>query len=224
MNRAAQTTGMGRAGANAAPPGPTTDELAGLATGILFNTTGTGARSILTIGAGLTLTGSTLTNDLLSGKAGGQTVVGGVAAGENLTLSSTSHATKGTLTATSGSQMILNTTSANLRSPASDGTSGTAGCWISVADSGLTLGTSNVSISLDRNNSQIAISGNIFLTDARNIALGSGSGNKIGTATSQKLGFWNTAPVAQQVLATGAGKVVDDVIALLQTIGLCRQA
>jgi hypothetical protein len=37
----------------------------------------------------------TLTVDLATGKAGGQTVYGGVAAGENLTLSSTAHATKG---------------------------------------------------------------------------------------------------------------------------------
>lgn len=37
----------------------------------------------------------TLTNDLLTGKAGGQTIIGGTAASENLILTPTSHATKG---------------------------------------------------------------------------------------------------------------------------------
>ena len=37
-------------------------------------------------------------------------------------------------------------------------------------------------------------------------------------------GFWNTTPVAQQVLATGGGATVDQVITLLQTLGLCRQS
>lgn len=48
--------------------------------------------------------------------------------------------------------------------------------------------------------------------------------DKIGTATGQKLGFWNATPVVQQVLATGAGASVDDVITALQTIGLFKQA
>lgn len=52
----------------------------------------------------------------------------------------------------------------------------------------------------------------------------SGNGIKIGTATSQKLGFWNATPVIQQVLATGAGATVDNVITFLQTIGLCKQS
>lgn len=52
----------------------------------------------------------------------------------------------------------------------------------------------------------------------------SGAGFKIGTATSQKIGFWNATPVVQQVLATGAGATVDNVITFLQTIGLCKQS
>lgn len=46
----------------------------------------------------------------------------------------------------------------------------------------------------------------------------------IGSATTQKLGFWTANPVVQQVLATGAGATSDDIISLLQTLGLCRQA
>lgn len=62
------------------------------------------------------------------------------------------------------------------------------------------------------------------ITDAGNIVLGTTTGTKIGTGTTQKLGFWNATPVAQQVLATGSGATVDNVITLLQTLGLCKQS
>lgn len=64
----------------------------------------------------------------------------------------------------------------------------------------------------------------VLISDAVYITFGTGSGTKIGSSSSQKFAFWNTTPVVQQVLATGAGKTVDDVIALLQTLGLCRQS
>lgn len=57
-----------------------------------------------------------------------------------------------------------------------------------------------------------------------NLALTTTTGTKIATATGQKLGFWNATPVVQQVLATGAGATVDNVITLLQTLGLCKQS
>lgn len=56
------------------------------------------------------------------------------------------------------------------------------------------------------------------------IVISATTGTKIGTGTTQKLGFWDATPVAQQVLATGAGATVDDVISLLQTLGLCKQS
>ena len=59
---------------------------------------------------------------------------------------------------------------------------------------------------------------------AGNIVFGTSTGTKIGTATSQKLSFWNATPAAQQVLATGTGKTVDNVITFLQSVGLCRQS
>jgi len=67
-------------------------------------------------------------------------------------------------------------------------------------------------------------SATVTLADAVNIVVNATTGTKIGTATGQKLGFWNASPVVQQVLATGAGATVDNVISLLQTIGLCRQS
>lgn len=50
-----------------------------------------------TFSTGLTDTASTITANLSTGKAGGQSVIGGVATSENLTLSSTAHATKGSI-------------------------------------------------------------------------------------------------------------------------------
>ena len=40
--------------------------------------------------------------------------------------------------------------------------------------------------------------------DSKNIALGTTTGTKIGTAASQKLGFFNVTPVAQQAHITDA--------------------
>jgi hypothetical protein len=58
--------------------------------------TGGGGGSTYTFTSGLTESPlGTVKNDLITGKAGGQTVIGGTASAENLTLQSTSHATKG---------------------------------------------------------------------------------------------------------------------------------
>jgi hypothetical protein len=39
--------------------------------------------------------------------------------------------------------------------------------------------------------------GNLQIADARNLLFGSSTGSKIGTATSQKLAFWNATPIVQ---------------------------
>lgn len=50
------------------------------------------------LGGGGALSGNlTLTNDVITGKAGGQTWAGGTGANENVTITSTTHATKGTI-------------------------------------------------------------------------------------------------------------------------------
>lgn len=51
--------------------------------------------SALTFSTGLTRATNTITSNLSTGISGGQSVIGGTASGNNLTLSSTSHATKG---------------------------------------------------------------------------------------------------------------------------------
>ncbi len=53
----------------------------------------------------------------------------------------------------------------------------------------------------------------ITITDANDIAVGSTTGTKLGTATTQKLGFWNATPVVQTTGST-------DILAGLVTIGL----
>jgi hypothetical protein len=44
---------------------------------------------------------------------------------------------------------------------------------------------------------QIVAAAGISVADAQNIALATGTGTKIGTATSQKLAFWNATPAVQ---------------------------
>ena len=70
----------------------------------------------------------------------------------------------------------------------------------------------------------VQAAGHLQFGEAVNVIAGTTTGTMIGTATAQKLGFWGLAPVVQQVLATGAGATVDNVISMLQTLGLCKQA
>ncbi len=48
------------------------------------------------------------------------------------------------------------------------------------------------------------ITGTLTIADSINIAVGAGTGTKIGTATTQLIGFWNTAPIVQPTTAVGA--------------------
>lgn len=60
-------------------------------------TTFNSKESALTFSTGLTRTSNTITSDISTGVSGGQTIIGGTASGNSLTLSSTSNATKGKL-------------------------------------------------------------------------------------------------------------------------------
>ena len=79
----------------------------------------------------------------------------------------------------------------------------------------------------------------IQILDGRNIQLGKGTGTKIGTETTQKLGFFNKTPVIQQTTtsqtaatfssngsgitndaATWDGYTVGDIVAILKAFGL----
>jgi hypothetical protein len=69
----------------------------------------------------------------------------------------------------------------------------------------------------------LAANKNITLS-AGNITTDTTTGTEIGTAANQKLGFFGAAPIAQPLLETGTSKSVDEVITVLQNLGLCRQS
>ena len=80
--------------------------------------------------------------------------------------------------------------------------------------------------------------GAFTLSNAVNVVVGTSTGTKIGTATSQKLGFWNTTPVVQQTTASAAatfvantsliandsatfdGYTIGQIVKILRTIGV----
>jgi hypothetical protein len=64
----------------------------------------------------------------------------------------------------------------------------------------------------------IGTTGLFTIADALNIAVGTTTGTKIGTATTQKLAFWNATPVVQPTAvadATDAASVITQLNALL---------
>lgn len=71
-----------------------------------------------------------------------------------------------------------------------------------------------------------ATRGNLQITDARDVILGTTTGAKLGTATTQKLGFWGATPVVQPAAVADATDTTDIITQLntllsrLRTIGL----
>jgi hypothetical protein len=66
----------------------------------------------------------------------------------------------------------------------------------------------------------------LHLADAGNITVGTTTGTKIGTATTQKLGFYNSTPVVQPAAVANATTAIDvitqlnDLLAKLRTLGI----
>jgi len=80
----------------------------------------------------------------------------------------------------------------------------------------VTSSTTNESLTIDAKGSgtitlngtatgAVVIGNGLNITDATNVVLGSTTGTKIGTATTQKLGFFGSTPVVQQAGATASG-------------------
>ena len=75
-------------------------------------------------------------------------------------------------------------------------------------------------------NGNVTISGLVSLPNSSNIQLGTGAGTKIGTATTQKIGFYNATPVVQPTAvadSTDAPSVITQLNLLLghmRTLGL----
>ena len=82
-------------------------------------------------------------------------------------------------------------------------------------------------------NSDHLIEGNLEIPSGQDLVLSAGNistdittGTVIGTvggASGQKLAFFGEAPIVQPILDTGAEATVDDVITVLQALGLVRQ-
>jgi len=89
--------------------------------------------------------------------------------------------------------------------------------------------TSDIFVARDNGTAKISIvdGGNLTFAAAVNVAFDTVTGTKIGTvggAAGQKIAFWNSIPIVQPVLATGVSATVDNVITVLQNLGLCRQS
>ena len=96
-------------------------------------------------------------------------------------------------------------------------------------------GTGSVSAIVDIGAATFTLTGiGVVLGDAVNIAVNATTGTKVGTATTQKIGFWNATPVEQQVHITdpAGGATVDaearttinSINALCATLGLTAAA
>ena len=85
----------------------------------------------------------------------------------------------------------------------------------------------NKSVIASNTFTDVTISNDLTMGDAGNIILNTSTGTKIGTATSQKLGFWNATPVVQQSSISDPtsdtasnNAAIDSILAVLRTIGV----
>jgi hypothetical protein len=69
---------------------------------------------------------------------------------------------------------------------------------------------------LDGVNARVRLLKNLNFDTDCNLVF-NGNGTKFGTATAQKMAFWNATPVVQQARPTDAASI----ITLLVTLGLC---
>lgn len=65
---------------------------------------------------------------------------------------------------------------------------------------------------LQTNTVRMQLANNLTFTDSVNIALGTTTGTKIGSATTQKIGFWNATPVVQNTGWSTTNSVSDKVL------------
>lgn len=183
--------------------------------------------SALTFSTGLTRATNTITNNLSTGVSGGQTLIGGTAAGDKLVIEVTSNSThtaardlitlrKNSAAAASTSILMtigdgqgLNNDEVSIYSGNNSGTSGyllRAGATFAYfnASSSLRLQIAASDIIQLSSTTATMVQG-ITISDAKNIVLNTTTGTKIGTATTQKLAFWNKTPIVQPTTSiTGA--------------------
>ena len=138
------------------------------------------------------------------------------AAASFTTLTSTGGALNGTIgagTAAAGTFTTLTSTGGALNGTIGAGTAA-SGAFTTVT------GTTGTFSGL------LTANGGITLGDAQNIAFNTTTGTKIGTATTQKIGFWNATPVVQPAAiadATDAATAITQqnlILAALRTLGI----
>jgi hypothetical protein len=156
----------------------------------------------------------------------------GTDVGYSLNICRADSGTVGTYSPAIGSADVLG----NIRFSGSDGTEFIEGAKISAVADG-TWGTADgptrlvFSVTADGSASPteaLRISSNraITVSDGGNVVLGTTTGTKIGTATTQKLGFYNATPVVQPAAVADATTAVDvitqlnDLLAKLRTLGI----
>jgi len=174
----------------------------------------------LTFSNGVTRATNNVTNDLITGKAGSQTAVGGTAASETLTLSSTAHATKGKiLFGTSGYDEVNNRLGIRTASPTyplevTDTLSGgstarfdntTSGGFIIVTKGATSIGG-------------IGSSGAWLGSAATDVAFGAYTGKKMqfftNNSVTASMEIATTGAVTMSSLATGLVKATSGVLSI----------
>jgi hypothetical protein len=70
------------------------------------------------------------------------------------------------------------------------------------------ISTNAIKIMTLRGDGELILTGSITMADAKNIILNTTTGTKIGTATNQKIGFFNATPVVQQTMGVATASAV----------------
>lgn len=85
-----------------------------------------------------------------------------------------------------------------------------------------TNSTNSTHATIDTDNGLNVNKVGITMDDATNLIFNTTTGTKIGTATGQKIGFWNATPVIQQDVSgsTGGNVALQNLISALATLGL----
>lgn len=154
--------------------------------------------SALTFSTGLTRTSNTITANLSTGVSGGQSVIGGTASGNNLTLSSTSNATKGKiLFGNSAYNEVNDSLGIGTNAPSAKlEVRGGSDFW------GLQVGNGTVGALFQvygGNAGFVGFSGSAY----NSLDIRSGISTQLFLATNGKVGIGTTTPTALLMLAAG---------------------
>lgn len=188
-----------------------------------------GSGSSYTFGSGLTLTGAAVTNDLITGITGGQTIIGGTAVGDGLIYKSTvgngtstalahsfvggnNGATTGLRVYNDGTVVAGPGSAAKNSSAIGGGLRVTQGSAIIDIGQGITAGTSGIWLNGNLNPTQPAI---MQTSGTLTIQAATGSNLTLGIGGIQQLNVTTTAVSATKNLAAGSGFLWDNTNTLL---------